>query len=359
MFEGHKLDMASLLGREEVVFEKDKLPKYVSGKTVIVTGGGGSIGSELCRQLCNLSPAKIVIFDIYENDAYMLCNELCAAHKNIESFIEIGNICDMRRVDEIFEKHKPHLVFHAAAHKHVPLMEYCPREAIQNNVFGTLNVAKVANKHNVERFVFISTDKAVNPSSVMGATKRAGEMVVQYFNSFSETIYSAVRFGNVLGSHGSVIPLFLQQIETGGPVSVTHPDMERFFMTIPEASRLVLMAGGAARGGEVFILDMGEPIKILDLATKLISIQGLVPGEDIQIKFSGIREGEKLSEELYMDSEHFLETENKRIRICAGQEIDKAEFAQKIDALKDSIDATDKQAIRTLQETVKNFTRDK
>ncbi|MEG0504623.1 MAG: nucleoside-diphosphate sugar epimerase/dehydratase, partial [Raoultibacter sp.] len=315
------VDVADLLGREEIVLNTRSVSGYIAGETVLVTGGGGSIGSELARQLCKVAPARIVIFDIYENDAYMLRNELIAEYDDIEIDIEIGSVCDISRVNEVFDKYRPGAVFHAAAHKHVPLMEVCPREAMQNNVFGTLNTVRAADAFGAARFIFISTDKAVNPTSVMGATKRLGEMVVQYYARTSKTVFSAVRFGNVLGSNGSVIPVFKRQIAAGGPVTVTHPDIERFFMTIPEASRLVIQAGGLAKGGEIFILDMGEPVKIVDLAKSLIQLSGFVPDADIEIKFTGLREGEKMFEELLMDEESTLPTTNSSIMISTGQEI--------------------------------------
>ena len=304
------VDVADLLGREEIVLNTRAVSGYIAGETVLVTGGGGSIGSELCRQLCTVAPARIVIFDIYENDAYMLRNELLSEYDDIDIIIEIGNVCDKERVNEVFAKYRPGAVFHAAAHKHVPLMEHCPREAVHNNVFGTLNAVRAADAYGAARFIFISTDKAVNPTSVMGATKRMGEMIVQYYARTSKTIFTAVRFGNVLGSNGSVIPVFQRQIAAGGPVTVTHPDIERFFMTIPEASRLVIQAGGMAHGGEIFILDMGEPVKIVDLAKGLIQLQGLTPDVDIKIEFTGLREGEKMYEELLMDEESTLPTDN-------------------------------------------------
>ena len=288
------VDVADLLGRDEVMLNTRSVSGYITGKTVLVTGGGGSIGSELCRQVCTVAPERVVIFDVYENDAYMLRNELLSEYFDIDIAIEIGSVCDESRLRDVFQKHHPSVVFHAAAHKHVPLMEACPREALHNNVFGTLNTVRIADEFGVKRFIFISTDKAVNPTSVMGATKRMGEMVMQYYAAHSQTVFSAVRFGNVLGSNGSVIPLFKRQIAAGGPVTVTHPDIERFFMTIPEAARLVIQAGGMAKGGEIFILDMGEPVKIVDLAKGLIQLSGLTPDQDIKIVFTGLREGEKL-----------------------------------------------------------------
>ena len=349
------VDVADLLGREEIVLNTRAVSGYIAGETVLVTGGGGSIGSELCRQLCTVAPARIIIFDIYENDAYMLRNELLSEYSDIEIIIEIGNVCDIDRVNEVFAKYRPGAVFHAAAHKHVPLMEHCPREAVHNNVFGTLNVVRAADAYGAARFIFISTDKAVNPTSVMGATKRMGEMVVQYYAHSSKTIFTAVRFGNVLGSNGSVIPVFQRQIAAGGPVTVTHPDIERFFMTIPEASRLVIQAGGMARGGEIFILDMGEPVKIVDLAKGLIQLQGLMPDVDIKIEFTGLREGEKMYEELLMDEESTLPTDNQSIMISTGQEISYDQVAAKLDELENALSATDEEAIRMLEQAVPTY----
>ena len=349
------VDVADLLGREEIVLNTRAVSGYIAGETVLVTGGGGSIGSELCRQLCTVAPARIVIFDIYENDAYMLRNELLSEYDDIDIIIEIGNVCDKERVNEVFAKYRPGAVFHASAHKHVPLMEHCPREAVHNNVFGTLNAVRAADAYGAARFIFISTDKAVNPTSVMGATKRMGEMIVQYYARTSKTIFTAVRFGNVLGSNGSVIPVFQRQIAAGGPVTVTHPDIERFFMTIPEASRLVIQAGGMAHGGEIFILDMGEPVKIVDLAKGLIQLQGLTPDVDIKIEFTGLREGEKMYEELLMDEESTLPTDNQSIMISTGQEISYDQVASKLDELENALSATDGEAIRMLEQAVPTY----
>ena len=346
------VDVADLLGREEIILNTRAVSGYIAGETVLVTGGGGSIGSELCRQLCKVAPARIVIFDIYENDAYMLRNELLAEYDDIDLVIEIGNVCDETRLNEVFAKYRPGAVFHAAAHKHVPLMEQCPREALHNNVFGTLNAVRAADAYGAARFIFISTDKAVNPTSVMGATKRMGEMVMQYYARTSKTIFSAVRFGNVLGSNGSVIPVFQRQIAAGGPLTVTHPEIERFFMTIPEASRLVIQAGGMAKGGEIFILDMGEPVKIVDLAKGLIQLQGLTPDVDVKIVFTGLREGEKMYEELLMDEESTLPTDNHSILISTGQEISYNEVAAKLDELEAALTLTDEAAIHVLEKTV-------
>ncbi len=350
------VDVADLLGREEIVLNTRTVSGYIAGETVLVTGGGGSIGSELARQLCRVAPARIVIFDMYENDAYMLRNELLSEYNDIDIVIEIGSVCDIARINEVFEKYRPGAVFHAAAHKHVPLMEACPREAMQNNVFGTLNTVRAADAYGAGRFIFISTDKAVNPTSVMGATKRLGEMVVQYYARTSKTVFSAVRFGNVLGSNGSVIPVFKRQIAAGGPVTVTHPDIERYFMTIPEASRLVIQAGGLAKGGEIFILDMGEPVKIVDLAKSLIHLSGLALGTDIEIVFTGLREGEKLFEELLMAEESTLPTTNSSIMVSTGQEISYDEVAAKLDEIELAITKTDAEAIAILEEAVPTYT---
>lgn len=346
------VDVADLLGREEIVLDTRIASSYISGETVLVTGGGGSIGSELCRQLAKVAPARIVVFDIYENDAYLLRLELLSEYDDVDVRVEIGSVCDRRRVDELFERYRPSAVFHAAAHKHVPLMEACPREAIQNNVFGTLNVVRASDKFGVQRFIFISTDKAVNPTSVMGATKRMGEMVIQYYARASKTIFSAVRFGNVLGSNGSVIPLFKKQIAAGGPVTVTHPGIERYFMTVPEATRLVIQAGGMAKGGEIFILDMGEPVKILDLAKNLIRLSGAV---GIEIVFTGLRDGEKMYEELLMDEESTLATESRSIMISTGQEISYEEVAAKLDELEEALDSSDEDAVRVLGSAVPTY----
>ena len=346
------VDVTDLLGRDQILLDTRIASSYVSGNTILVTGGGGSIGSELCRQLANVAPKRIVVFDMYENDAYMLRQELLSQYSDIDVVVEIGSVCDKARVEEIFVKYKPAVVFHAAAHKHVPLMEICPREAVQNNVFGTLNVVQAADRHGVKRFIFISTDKAVNPTSVMGATKRMGEMVMQYYAHSSKTIFAAVRFGNVLGSNGSVIPLFKRQIAAGGPVTVTHPDIERFFMTIPEASRLVITAGGMATGGEIFILDMGEPVKILDLAKNLIRLSG---AQNIEITFTGLRDGEKMYEELLMDEESTLPTKNKSIMISTGQEISRDVVAAKLTELEACISMSDVEAIKILEEAVPTY----
>lgn len=349
------VDVADLLGRDEVMLNTRSVSGYITGKTVLVTGGGGSIGSELCRQVCTVAPERVVIFDVYENDAYMLRNELLSEYFDIDVVIEIGSVCDESRLRDVFQKHHPSVVFHAAAHKHVPLMEACPREALHNNVFGTLNTVRIADEFGVKRFIFISTDKAVNPTSVMGATKRMGEMVMQYYAAHSQTVFSAVRFGNVLGSNGSVIPLFKRQIAAGGPVTVTHPDIERFFMTIPEAARLVIQAGGMAKGGEIFILDMGEPVKIVDLAKGLIQLSGLTPDQDIKIVFTGLREGEKLYEELLMSEETTIPTHHRSIMISKGREVSFENIESKLAELRGALLGTDEQAIRMLEEAVPTY----
>ena len=309
-----------LLGREEIQVNLDEVMGYVSGKVVMVTGGGGSIGSELCRQLATHHPKQLIIFDIYENNAYEIQQELLRNHPELNLVVLIGSVRDENRIESIFQKYHPEIIYHAAAHKHVPLMEDSPNEAIKNNVLGTYKMVVMADRFHVKKFVQISTDKAVNPTNIMGASKRICEMIIQTYNKHSETEYVAVRFGNVLGSNGSVIPLFKKQIEHGGPVTVTHPDIIRYFMTIPEAVSLVLQAGAYAEGGEIFVLDMGEPVKILDLAKNLIRLSGLKLGQDIEIEFTGLRPGEKLYEELLMDEEGMTDTPNKLIHI--GHPID-------------------------------------
>ncbi len=310
-----EVEIEDLLGREAIEVNVDEIISYVRNKTVLVTGGGGSIGSELCRQIAQHEPKQLLIFDIYENNVYEIQRELMQRYPELPLTALIGSVRNEARIDSIFRQYRPDIVYHAAAHKHVPLMEDSPNEAIKNNVFGTLNVAKAADRYGVRRFVLISTDKAVNPTNIMGASKRICEMVIQNINKNSRTEYVAVRFGNVLGSNGSVIPLFKKQIEHGGPVTVTHPDIIRYFMTIPEAVSLVLQAGAYARGGEIFVLDMGEPMKILDLAKNLIQLSGYRVDEDIKIEFTGLRPGEKMYEELLMNEEGLRETANKMIYI--------------------------------------------
>lgn len=322
-----------LLGRESVVIANDKLKDFIRNKTVLVTGGGGSIGSELCRQIAANKPGRLLILDIYENTTYELERELDKYYPNLSKNVLIASIRDFDRLESIFKKYQPDIIYHAAAHKHVPLMEYSPNEAIKNNCKGTLNLVKLADKYNVKRMVLISTDKAVRPTSIMGASKRICEMIVQAYNQKSVTEYVAVRFGNVLGSNGSVIPFFLKQIEAGGPVTVTHREITRFFMTIPEAVSLVLEAGLMAKGGEIFILDMGEPVKIYDLACNLIKMKGYEPGKDIQIDITGLRPGEKLYEEILMDEEGLQETENNLIHIAKPIDFNEEEFFDKLDSL--------------------------
>ncbi len=328
------VEIEDLLGRDPIKVDLDSIMDYVEDQVVLITGGGGSIGSELCRQIASHNPKQLIIVDIYENNAYSIQQELISKYPNLNLEVLIASVRNKVRINSIFEKYKPNIVYHAAAHKHVPLMEASPNESIKNNVFGTLNTVRAANKYNADKFVLISTDKAVNPTNIMGASKRICEMIVQAHNNISNTEFVAVRFGNVLGSNGSVIPLFKKQIEEGGPVTVTHPDIIRYFMTIPEAVSLVLQAGAYAKGGEIFVLDMGEPVRILDLATNLIKLSGLKPDEDIMIEFSGLRPGEKLFEELLMDEEGMEDTENKLIHIGKPIELDESLFFGQLEKLK-------------------------
>lgn len=331
-----RVDVLDLLGRNPVEVDIESIMGYVKDKVVLVTGGGGSIGSELCRQLVSHKPRKLIIFDIYENNAYDIQQELCINHADANVETLIGSVRNVGRLEDIFKKYHPDIIYHAAAHKHVPLMEVSPNEAVKNNVIGTYNVARMADKYGAEKFVLISTDKAVNPTNVMGATKRICEMIVQSFNEKSDTDYVAVRFGNVLGSNGSVIPLFKKQIEAGGPVTVTDPNIIRYFMTIPEAVSLVLQAGAYARGGEIFVLDMGEPVKIDDLAKNLIRLSGYTLGVDMNIVYTGLRPGEKLYEELLMDEEGLQETANKLIHIGKPIDFDKENFTHNLARLEKS-----------------------
>lgn len=325
-----KVEIEDLLGREPIKIDVDKVAGYVSGKVVLVTGGGGSIGSELCRQLAAHNPKQLIIVDIYENNAYDIQQELKRKYPNLNLEVLIGSVRNTGRINQIFEQYRPQYVFHAAAHKHVPLMEDSPGEAIKNNVFGTYKTAKAADKYGVEKFVLVSTDKAVNPTNIMGASKRMCEMIVQMMNTESKTEFVAVRFGNVLGSNGSVIPLFKKQIAEGGPVTVTDPNIIRYFMTIPEAVSLILEAGAFAKGGEIFVLDMGKPVKILDLAENLIKLSGYRVGKDIEIKFTGLRPGEKMYEELLMSEEGLKSTENELIHIGKPIEFDHEEFKKQL-----------------------------
>ena len=336
-----EVEIEDLLGREPIRINTEEVLGHVGGKVVLVTGGGGSIGSELCRQLAAHHPKELIILDIYENNAYDIQQELIRKYPELDLVVLIASVRNKERIDSIFETYRPNIVYHAAAHKHVPLMEDSPHEAIKNNVFGTYKVAQAADRYGVDKFVLISTDKAVNPTNIMGASKRLCEMLIQSMNRNSRTNYVAVRFGNVLGSNGSVIPLFKKQIVEGGPVTVTHPDIIRYFMTIPEAVSLVLQAGAYARGGEIFVLDMGEPVKILDLATNLIKLSGYRVGEDIQIVFTGLRPGEKMYEELLMNEEGLKETANKMIFIGKPIEFDEEVFrSQLVELEREAMDET-------------------
>ena len=343
-----ELNTSDFLSRAEVALDMQLIRGYLADQVVMVTGGGGSIGSEICRQIMRFGPKKLLIFDIYENCAYELECEL--RHKYGQDCpveVLIGSIRDRRRLDEVFDQYRPRVVFHAAAHKHVPLMEISPGEAVKNNVFGTLNLLQSADAHGVERFVQLSTDKAVNPTNVMGATKRVTEMLLQSFARRTEMKCMAVRFGNVLGSHGSVIPLFEAQIRKGGPVTLTHPDITRYFMTIPEAAQLVLQAGGLAKSGAIYVLDMGEPVKIMDLARKLIRFYGYEPGVDMEIKVIGLRPGEKLYEELLMDKESagVTRTAHDKIFVAPPIVLDENEFETQLGRLREAVDADDAQAV--------------
>ncbi len=329
------VELEDLLGRDPISVDMDSILGYVQGKVVLVTGGGGSIGSELCRQIATHRPKQLVIVDIYENSVYDVQQELKQKYPELNLMVLIASVRNTNRMNYIFSKYKPDIVYHAAAHKHVPLMEDSPTEAIKNNVFGTFKTAQAAAMSGVQRFVMISTDKAVNPTNIMGASKRICEMIIQTFDKHYDTEFVAVRFGNVLGSNGSVIPLFRKQIAAGGPVTVTHPDIIRYFMTIPEAVSLVLQAGAYAKGGEIFVLDMGEPVKILSLAENLIKLSGYRVGEDIKIEFTGLRHGEKLYEELLMDEEGMKDTANRMIHIGKPIEVDEHVFFTQLKELKD------------------------
>ena len=336
MKEVRPLSYEDFLGRNQIVVDVNEISNNITDKTILVTGGGGSIGSELSRQIAKCKPKKLIIFDIYENNAYEIEQELIRNYPKLDLHTIIGSVRDYDRLENVFKTYKPDQVFHAAAHKHVPLMEVSPNEAIKNNCLGTLNVAKLSDIYKVKKFVLISTDKAVRPTNIMGATKRICEMIIQSYDKISKTDYVAVRFGNVLGSNGSVIPLFLKQIENGGPVTVTHKDITRYFMTIPEAVSLVLQASVYAKGGEIFVLDMGEPVKIYNLAKKLIRFKGYEPNVDIKIKITGLRPGEKLYEELLMDEEGMKETPNKLIHIGKPIKMDDKKFLKELDKLIES-----------------------
>lgn len=327
------VEIEDLLGREPIDIKTETIGRYVYDKVVLVTGGGGSIGSELCRQIAANRVKRLIIFDIYENNAYDIQQELKHKYPDLDLVVLIGSVRNSRKINSVFAKYRPDIVYHAAAHKHVPLMEDSPNEAIKNNVFGTYKTALAADRYGVEKFVLISTDKAVNPTNIMGASKRMCEMIIQTFSHRCKTEYVAVRFGNVLGSNGSVIPLFKKQIAAGGPVTITHPDIIRYFMTIPEAVSLVLQAGASAKGGEIFVLDMGEPVKILDLAKNLIRLSGYTVGEDIEIKFTGLRPGEKLYEELLMSEEGLQSTANELIHIGKPIDFDEDQFLKDLEDL--------------------------
>ena len=350
------VDVNDLLGRDPIEVDLDSILGYVENKVIMVTGGGGSIGSELCRQIASHHPKQLVLVDIYENTTYDIQNELRRNYPELNLVVLIASVRNTKRMDMIFEKYRPDIVYHAAAHKHVPLMEDSPNEAVKNNVLGTWKVVQAADKWKVKRFVMISTDKAVNPTNIMGATKRICEMIIQTYNRHSDTEFVAVRFGNVLGSNGSVIPLFKKQIEAGGPVTVTHPDIIRYFMTIPEAVSLVLQAGAYAKGGEIFILDMGEPVKIVDLARNLILLSGHKPDDDIKIEFTGLRPGEKLYEEMLMAEEGMQDTDNKLIHIGKPIQMDEEKFMQQLNDLRDYVVQEPDDIRRVVQEIVPTYT---
>lgn len=350
-----EVDVNDLLGREPVTVNLDSIMGYVSGQVILVTGGGGSIGSELCRQIASHQPKQLVIVDIYENNAYSIQQELLHDYPALDLVVLIASVRNTKRMDDIFSMYHPDIVYHAAAHKHVPLMEDSPNEAVKNNVLGTWKVVQAADRHHVKRFVMISTDKAVNPTNIMGASKRVCEMIIQTYDHRSETEFVAVRFGNVLGSNGSVIPLFKKQIAQGGPVTVTHPDIIRYFMTIPEAVSLVLQAGAYAKGGEIFVLDMGEPVKILDLAKNLILLSGHKPDEDIRIEFTGLRPGEKLYEEMLMEEEGLQNTENQMIHIGRPIDFDEERFLSQLQTLKDYVEQEPADIRSVIQDMVPTY----
>ncbi len=355
-----EVNIEDLLSREKIELDNSKITSNISGKTVLVTGGGGSIGSELCRQIAKYSPKRLVIFDIYENNAYDIQNELKTNYRELNLDVIIGSVRDMTKLRQVFEKYKPEIVFHAAAHKHVPLMEDSPGEAIKNNVFGTYNTALCAHETGCGRFVLISTDKAVNPTNIMGASKRLCEMIVQAMQKVSETDFVAVRFGNVLGSNGSVIPLFKKQIEAGGPVTVTHKEITRFFMTIPEAASLVLQAASYAEGGEIFVLDMGQPVKIYDLAKNLIEMSGYTLGVDMKIEFTGLRPGEKLYEELLMAEEGLQTTAHSKIFIGKPVCCDYDTLLSNLKRLESVMQSEDDEYIKeVMSEIVPTYVREK
>ena len=349
------VSIEDLLGRDEVVVDNDQIHSFLEGKVIMVTGGGGSIGSELCRQIARENPKKLLIFDIYENNAYEIQQELRRKYPNVHFETLIGSVRNTNRLESIFKEYKPDVIYHAAAHKHVPLMEESPNEAIKNNVFGTYKLSKAAAEFGVKKFVLISTDKAVNPTNIMGASKRLCEMIIQMMNRNTDTDFVAVRFGNVLGSNGSVIPLFKKQIEEGGPVTVTDPRIIRYFMTIPEAVALVLQAGLYAKGGEIFVLDMGDPVKIDDMARNLIRLSGYEPDVDIKIKYTGLRPGEKLYEEMLMSEEGLKETPNKLIHIGQPIEMDDELFAKQLSELEKACKAERSDIKQIVADIVKTY----
>ncbi len=351
------IDINNLLGRETIQLRSEHIDRYIKDKVILVTGGGGSIGSEIIRQITKFSPKKIIILDIYENNAYDLQMELNRNCPEMDKDVIITSVRDLVRINQVFEQYRPNVVFHAAAHKHVPLMEENMADAIKNNIIGTYNVVKCADKYEVDKFVLISTDKAVNPTNIMGATKRFCELIVQAFNEISSTDFVAVRFGNVLGSNGSVIPLFKKQIEKGGPVTVTHPEITRFFMTIPEAAQLVIQAGGLAEGGEIFVLDMGKPVKMVDLARDLITLSGYKPDKDIEIEYVGLRPGEKLYEELLMDEVALTSTEHDKIFIEKPIDVNKEFIESSIKEFKKVDNMTKEDIIKLIQEKVPTYVR--
>ena len=353
------ININELLDRKQIVLENQKIKSFIHNKIVLVTGAGGSIGSELCRQIASFEPKELVMLDIYENTLYEVDIELRRNYPMLELKTIIASIRDVKRIDEIFNEYKPELVFHAAAHKHVPLMETSPIEAIKNNVFGTLNVAKTADKYNVDKFILVSTDKAVNPTSIMGATKRICEMIIQMVNAKSNTNYVAVRFGNVLGSHGSVIPIFKKQIEQGGPVTLTDKNITRYFMTISEAVGLILQAITFAEGGEIFVLDMGKQVKIYDLAVKLINMYGYEVDKDIRIEITGLRSGEKLYEELIINEEGLTKTLHEKIFVTKIMDYDRVKVKEEVEKLRELVNSkkevTKEEIKKVLKEIVPTY----
>ena len=350
------MNISDFLGRDTVKLDAEGISKYIKNKIVLVTGAGGSIGSELCRNIIKYAPGKLVLLDMYENSLYEIELELKKNYPDSNIEVIIASIRDVDRLDYIFNKYRPNIVFHAAAHKHVPMMEKCPSEAIKNNVFGTYNLVKFSNKYSVDKFIMISTDKAVNPTSIMGATKRVCEMMIQAADKESKTEFAAVRFGNVFGSNGSVVPIFQRQIESGGPVTVTDPEITRYFMTIPEAAQLVLQAGTYANGGEIFVLNMGEPVKIYDLAVNMIRLAGYEPNVDIKIEITGLRQGEKLYEELLMEDEELSSTLHDSIFVSKPMDISFDAIVQYLDMFQTALDSEDEQKIiETIKEIVPTY----